>query len=109
MKQTNFSNGHTDTYKGHRDVKAGWAIIFKSNGETYASGHSLDRQRAEKTARSHLTYVACDHFDYAHPYRFMKPTGRYGITSTQRCKNRDHNARRIAEIEKYVRIEIVDC
>lgn len=45
-----FSNGHTDTYQGKRDVKAAWMIVFPDGG--IESGHSIDRARAEKTARS---------------------------------------------------------
>lgn len=47
-----FSNGYTDEYKGKRDVKAAWMIVRKSDGEVLMSGHSLDKARAEKTARS---------------------------------------------------------
>ena len=50
MNTSKFSNGHTDVYKGRRDVKAAWMIIFP-NGHI-SSGHSLDRARAEKTARN---------------------------------------------------------
>jgi hypothetical protein len=44
-----FSNGYTDTYKGNRDVKAAWMVTLPS-GEII-SGHSMDRTKAEKTAR----------------------------------------------------------
>ncbi len=47
-----FSNGYTDEYKGKRDVKAAWMVVRKSDGKVLLSGHSLDRARAEKTARS---------------------------------------------------------
>lgn len=54
-----FSNGHTDTYKGNRDVKAAWAIIRKADGKVVMSGHSLDANKASKTAAGNIrTYVA---------------------------------------------------
>ena len=43
-----FSDGHKDVYKGNRDVKAAWAIYDKATGEFLLSGHSIDRNRAEK-------------------------------------------------------------
>lgn len=51
-----FSNGHTDTYNGKRDVRAAWAIILKSTGEVLSSGHSLDRAKAQKTAEGNTRY-----------------------------------------------------
>lgn len=54
-----FSNGYTDTYKGNRDVKAAWAIIRKADGEVMMSGHSLDADKALKTATGNVrTYLA---------------------------------------------------
>ena len=50
MITAKFSNGFTDTYKGNRAVKAAWMITRKDTGEVLASGHSLDRVRAQKTA-----------------------------------------------------------
>jgi len=50
-----FSNGYTDTYKGTRPVKAAWAIINRETGEVIASGHSLDRVKAQKTATGNVT------------------------------------------------------
>ena len=47
-----FSNGHTDTYKGNRPVKAAWAIICNADGKVLMSGHSLDRAKAQNTAHS---------------------------------------------------------
>lgn len=51
MKTAIFSNGHKDTYKGARDVRAAWMLTHKETGKVIASGHSLDREKAEKTAR----------------------------------------------------------
>lgn len=53
----NFSNGHSDPYCGTRPVKAAWAIVRKSDNTTLASGHSLDRSKAQTTASSNLRYV----------------------------------------------------
>ena len=58
-----FSNGHTDTYKGHRDVKAAWAVIERATGKVIDSGHSLTVRAAEKTARTSV------------PRATMLPTG----------------------------------
>lgn len=52
VKVARFSNGHSDEYKGKRDVKAGW-MITDSAGKVLASGHSLDREKAQRTAESH--------------------------------------------------------
>lgn len=51
-----FSNGYEDIYKGKRDVKAAW-MITKEDGSVYASGHSLDLEKARKTAGSNLPRV----------------------------------------------------
>lgn len=58
MKTATFSNGHQDTYKGKREIKAAWAIIRKSDGKTLMSGHSLDAAKALKTAEGNFRYVA---------------------------------------------------
>lgn len=50
----NFSNGHSDKYNGKRDVKAAWMIILPDG--RIVSGHSLDRAKAEKTARSTISH-----------------------------------------------------
>lgn len=50
MKTATYSNGHTDTYNGHRAVTVGWAVIDNETNETVRSGHSLDARRASKTA-----------------------------------------------------------
>ncbi len=53
MKTATYSNGFTDTYKGGRNVQAGWMITNKETGRIIASGHSMTAQAAEKTAKSH--------------------------------------------------------
>ena len=57
MKTAEFSNGHTDTYKGKRDVRAAWMITNAETGVVLSSGHSLDRARAEKTATGNVRHV----------------------------------------------------
>lgn len=52
MITATFSNGYTDTYKGSRDVKAAWMVTEKATGKVIASGHSLNKEVAEKTAKS---------------------------------------------------------
>lgn len=52
-----FSNGHRDTYKGHRDVKAAWMICDRKTGRVLNSGHSLDRTRAQKTAEGNVAHA----------------------------------------------------
>jgi hypothetical protein len=49
-----FSNGHTDTYKGSRPVKAAWMITDRESGKVLASGHSLDLAKARKTAEGNV-------------------------------------------------------
>lgn len=49
-----FSNGHTDTYKGTRPVKAAWMITARDTGKVLASGHSLDAEKARKTAEGNV-------------------------------------------------------
>lgn len=49
-KTTTFSDGTVDTYKGHRDITVGWALVSVATGDVVNSGHSLDADRAFKTA-----------------------------------------------------------
>lgn len=58
MITATFSNGHTDTYKGTRPVKAAWAIIRKSDSAVMMTGHSLDRAKAQATAEGNFRYTA---------------------------------------------------
>lgn len=62
MKKAVFSNGHTDVYKGKRDVKAAW-MITTPDGKI-VSGHSLDKETALKTAKSQ-TAMRCT-YTYSH-------------------------------------------
>lgn len=58
-----FSNGHTDTYKGNREVTAAWMVVEVATGRVIDSGHSLTVQAAEKTAKASV------------PRAVMLPTG----------------------------------
>ena len=110
-----FSNGTADTYKGHRPVKAAWAIIRKSDSKTIVSGHSLDRTKAAKPAAGHIADV--------YGYGPMMPTRAYpGIekylrregydgpkaTSSMTAWAKAQNADRRARIEADHTIEVVD-
>jgi hypothetical protein len=111
-----FSNGFTDTYKGHRNVKAAWAITRKSDGKVVASGHSLDRTRAAKTARGAMS-------DKVHGFGLYMPTRAYpgvlkwlakhgydgpNATSSMMAWAREKNAERLARIDAAHTIKIVD-
>ena len=50
MKTTTYTNGNIDIYKGKRDVKAGWQLTLTDG--TILQGHSLDADKAVKTARN---------------------------------------------------------
>lgn len=61
MITARFSNGHEDVYKGKRDVRAAWMVTDIETGAVVASGHSLDRKRAEKTAESNIRQYHLGH------------------------------------------------
>lgn len=65
-----FPDGFADTYNGTRDVRAAWRVVDLETGETARSGHSLDRARAEKTAKSALS-------EMLNAYRPFYKLGRY--------------------------------
>lgn len=69
-----FSNGFTDTYKGTRAVKAAWMITRKSDGKVLASGHSLDTDKARKTAEGKLAYFTSDVLGRVANGSHMRPT-----------------------------------
>lgn len=52
-KVARFSDGTTDIYKGKRNVTAAYQITLPCGAKR--SGHSLDRKRAESTARSRMS------------------------------------------------------
>ena len=104
-----FSNGFTDTYKGSRNVKAAWAILRNADGVVIKSGHSLDRQKAAKTAEGSLQAIWFER-DFGlegHPLNYQKGSGPY-MTSRQRAEARSHNAARLDFIRSQVTIQIVD-
>lgn len=117
-----FSNGHQDTYKGNRDVRAAWAIIDRKTGETLNSGHSLDRARAEKTAAGNVRYISSEMrafsvpqrlymgADYSHLFRIARAHGYEGPARMAAYKAwaKAQNEKRRADQESRVRIEIVD-
>ena len=103
-----FSDGSTDAYNGNRPIKAAWAVFNRETGERILSGHSLDRQRAEKTSRSQLQLIghcvlADDHF-----LRDWRYISKYMTTFAERKRDRDHNENRLEEITRRVRVEVVD-
>ena len=111
-----FSNGFEDRYNGKRAVKAAWMITRKEDGKVIASGHSLDRTKAAKTASGNLSYCC-------HGYGPILPTRAYpGIKKTLRRHGydgpnatsamtrwaREQNAKRLAQIEANHIIEVID-
>lgn len=118
-----FSNGYTDEYKGHRDVTAGWAIFCVKTDEVLASGHSLDRDKADKTARGYVNRVVDTGMTRIDTIRgAARPGHEEWVLSCARkngytgpAKRRplmrwvnEHNAKRTAIAEKGCRVEIVD-
>lgn len=112
-----FSDGTTDVYKGDRQVKAAWAIFI--DGVFYSSGHSLDRIKAEKTARGNIRYTG----DSELSNRFPRPNRRNAYAAMHMHYNkvaramgyRDWKAgyegeasKVAAAIAKRVKIEIID-
>jgi hypothetical protein len=103
--QSVFSTGHIDTYKGDRAVTHGWAIIRLDDNTVAASGHSVGRENAAKTAESWLRRVSV--LPSGHPLFFCEGQYRWDTAKVRRQK-RAHNAARLAEVCKRVRIEIVE-
>lgn len=73
-----FSNGHRDEYKGDRAVRAAWAIIDRETGKIIASGHSLDRVRAQKTAEGNIANCVSVNWD-AYPSFYLPRSAQYLI------------------------------
>lgn len=102
-----FSNGHIDTYKGTRPVKAAWMIVDKKTGKVLSSGHSLDRTKAVKTSLGNLKYQGSDVLASDHPLYFvMGPDWRWN--SRQRAAARKHNDDRLQLIKELTIIEVID-
>ncbi len=113
-----FSNGHRDTYKGSRPVRAAWAIIRKSDGKVLESGHSLDRGKAMKTAEGNAARWFSDLSPVWAPrghtighhharYRSAKDAGWDG-KGTADAFIRTENARRTEARRKLYLIEVID-
>lgn len=113
-----FSNGHRDTYKGSRPVRAAWAIIRKADGKVVESGHSLTREKAAKTAEGNAAHLWADlspvwaprGFTIAHHQiraRAAKSLGWDGKGSAD-AFIRAENARRAEARRKLYTVEIVD-
>jgi hypothetical protein len=110
-----FSNGFEDTYKGHRNVKAAWAVCRKSDGKVIASGHSMDRVKAAKTARSNMSEkVRGEPIMPTRAYpgvgAILRRVGYDGPNSTSAMMSwaRAQNAKRLERIEANHTIEIID-
>jgi len=108
MKTTTFSNGYIDTYKGKRDVKAGWAVFNKATGEMIDCGHSLDRATAERTVKANTRYWAQDVIEKGHEYYYGKDVNQYKITMGEATRRRQFNKARIAYAQSLATVEIVD-
>ena len=110
-----FSNGFEDTYKGHRNVKAAWVVCQKSDGKVIASGHSMDRVKAAKTARSNMSYKAWEGQSmptraYPGVEKILRRHGYAGPKSTSAMMSwsRAQNAKRLEVIEANHTVEIID-
>ena len=110
-----FSNGFEATYKGHRNVKAAWAVIRKSDGKVIASGHSLDRVKAGKTARGNMSEKVWDTpimptRAYPGVEKCLRRNGYDGPRGTSNMMRwaREQNAKRLEKIDADHKIEIVD-
>lgn len=122
-----FSNGYEDTYKGTRPVKAAWMITEKATGEVLASGHSLDVEKARKTAEGNVAYcISSDLPRYTIPNSAVHLHGTWakGLAATLRDHGHDlsgritaqrlfmlakeANAQRKADQRSKVEIEVID-
>lgn len=115
MKTSKFSDGTVDVYKGHRPVTAGWAIFV--DGEFATSGHSLDRDRAEKTAQGNTRWLSGASLPCPDRPRGAPTVGQYQYWTKLAKKYgfatwRDWYAAAKAEQDKWaaehIRIEVVD-
>jgi hypothetical protein len=96
MITATFTNGHTDTYKGLRDVKAAWALINKKSGVVVASGHSLTAKAAESTGKSakHLP-----HFDMKWSKTWGVKEGMYTKADIKRMEQENRDFRLAHEVK----------
>jgi len=116
-----FSNGFTDQYKGKRAVKAAWMVTSRATGEVLASGHSLTRENAEKTADGHASTVRESGDDFhitvvrhATPQYMayvVSELKRRGIAATARNamdKAKEHNSALREKARARCLIEVID-
>jgi hypothetical protein len=73
MKTATFSTGFTDVYKGTRNVQAAWMIVLPDG--KVMSGHSMNRQTAEKTARG--TAAQFFRVGVLYHYQALRPMARW--------------------------------
>lgn len=116
-----FSNGHIDTYKGDRAVKAAWAIIDRETGAVLNSGHSLDRLKAQKTAEGNLRNTRVPGVEQAYAFtgrctpgyhvkqarEYFGYTGK-GLDSLALAFLKAHNAKLDAAKRAKITIEVID-
>lgn len=105
-KTARFSNGHTDEYKGHRDVRAAWMIVRKSDGRVLLSGHSMDLPKAHTTAASKLSELGYHVFSSDDPLRYAEGSDWRDTAKAKRAK-REHNEKRLAAIRLLTMTEVV--
>lgn len=109
MKTAIFSNGFKDTYKGARDVRAAWMVTEIETGRIVASGHSLSRTNADKTARGSIPLAqqlpsGWSYLKNTIPmYRYAKDKG-YSSPAEMAADYKKQNAERA----KGYRVEVVD-
>lgn len=108
MKTAIFSNGFQDTYKGARDVRAAWMVTEIETGRIVASGHSLSRDRAERSARAYLVVRPMPH-GWTKWKKDVRMTGYaklHGFNSTEEMESAYKRAN--AEYAAKMSIEVVD-
>lgn len=105
-KVARFSNGHTDEYKGERDVRAAWMIVRKSDGRVLMSGHSLDLPKAHRTAASKLSELGHHVFSSEDPLRYAEGSDWRDTVKAKRAK-KEHNEKRLDAIRSLTRTEVV--
>lgn len=103
MKQSKFSDGTTDIYKGKRNVTAGWRVVTP-NGVTLM-GHSMTPELAEKTARGNMM-LSCPALPVPpHPASAYMEARQAGFTNLQAYKRHVKEQREAFAAE--CRIEVV--
>lgn len=105
MITATFSNGYTDTYKGSRDVKAAWMVTEKATGKVIASGHSLSKEIANKTAKSHIPAIKYMSPNWRKDFRVDMLAVRLGYNDAKHMYS-DYMAQNAKHAEKFD-IEVV--